>query len=524
MFSHTFTISNRWIATPCNERAKQQEESNGSYLLHFTSMIHSLINTHAAPGLSYAEVGPAPFLTVLFIVVGFIYYAYKQSRLHENEEEDEERKVLRQKEIAEAMNIAESMLTERLDYFKNLSEDGRAKFLARLRIILATKIFIGKEGMKLTPEVEVMTAAAFVQVTFGLNAFQLPRFNKIVIYPDVFYNKLLDRNLKGSASPRGVLRFSWKHLEYGYKVADDNINLALHEVAHALKVSVDKEDKTDRHLDDELREFFESGEHIRDAILAGRLTLIRKYAGTNEHEFFACCVEYFFESPAHFKVHLPKLYDQICSVLQQDLTNVENDYEYRESIPMKGYVRKEKPIMAPHFWETLEQQIPTILIIGLFIGVGVCVWQIWGCESPATSILLFFGTVVTTGLMLFTRRFLWSGFMSFFSYTVFLTLGWTPLVAGAALVLNMLTPVYEYEVVDSYDYITYKKGVHRVISQDSELRTLRRGLEISASEYSFLAKDKKRARIHSTIYYGMFGLKVFGDVECRMDPQPAETY
>ena len=57
-------------------------------------------------------------------------------------------------------------------------------------------------------------------------------------------------------------------------------------------------------------------EHIH----AGKSRLFRDYAGTNQEEFFAVAVEYFFEQSVQFKKELPELYKVMAGMLKQDPT------------------------------------------------------------------------------------------------------------------------------------------------------------------------------------------------------------
>jgi Mlc titration factor MtfA (ptsG expression regulator) len=51
---------------------------------------------------------------------------------------------------------------------------------------------------------------------------------------------------------------------------------------------------------------------------AGETTLLDPYAATNYQEFWAVCVETFFERSTAFRRHLPELYFSLCSLLNQD--------------------------------------------------------------------------------------------------------------------------------------------------------------------------------------------------------------
>lgn len=450
------------------------------------------------------EVGP-----ILGVIFAFLLIAFRirsNLDLNEGKESDEERKQLRLEEIQTIMAIADQHLNEKLVYYQNLSVEGKKKFLRRLQEILATKIFIGKEGLKLTPEMELLTASAFVQVTFGLDRFRLRRFNRIVIYPNIFYNKLLDRNLRGSTSPIGVLRFSWKHIRHGYEVGDDNINLALHEIAHALKVSVDEEGYVDAHLNKEMREFFESGEEIRDAILNGKLALIRTYAATNEHEFFACCIEYFFESPEHFKRNLPELYDRICAILNQDPTNDSADYAVKEPKKPRVFLRRRKPEVSLSENIGRDRWVQGILGSGLMIGIGVSIFMIYLCQSSALSIWLFAATIMIVGIAIYYRRYLLSGYMSNFSFFIFLVMGWTPAIMSVAMVLNYLVPVYYFTQTDTVDRLKYENRQVMIVCKNSEVPNLKNGYPVEPYEASMVHNALPNVKCKTTLYYGMFGL------------------
>jgi Mlc titration factor MtfA (ptsG expression regulator) len=43
------------------------------------------------------------------------------------------------------------------------------------------------------------------------------------------------------------------------------------------------------------------------------------YAASRYEEFWAVCVEHFFERPTAFKIHLPDLYTAMCVLLNQDI-------------------------------------------------------------------------------------------------------------------------------------------------------------------------------------------------------------
>lgn len=462
---------------------------------------------------------PGHILALAFAVGMVVWrYAIKWST-EERKDEQERRQQLKLQEVEQAMQKADAMLRQKMTYYSRMTDQGRKKFLARLRVVLATRSFVTKEGLALTPEVQVLAASAFVQVTFGLDNFRLDRFSKIIIYPDTFYNKLLDRHLKGSTSPSGVVRFSWKHLSHGYQVGDDNINLAIHEVAHALKVSIDKEDRAiDTHLDSELNEFLESGSELRTAILEGKMNLLRKYASVNEDEFFACCTEYFFESPEEFSKKLPHLYERMTQILNQDPLRPFTDYRLIVS-PRRRFEAGMSIAKAP-FYASVDapayRWVQWIIGIGLFIGFATLSYMSSLVESSWITLLLFYATIITIGFVLYFRKFLISGYMDRMSFTFFLLAGWFPVVTSVALTLNHLAPVYKWEVVDRVAGTTYNEDSHNyvlVVEGISESASVNDGLEIEHGQVRWVEYRVPNLLVRTRLHYGIFGLKVYSGFE-----------
>ncbi|MEQ9187045.1 MAG: zinc-dependent peptidase [Cryomorphaceae bacterium] len=471
-------------------------------------------------GDTYAAFEPAFLLSMLFLFSLIAIRSGSRRWFYQGKEEDEEREQLRSERIEEVMRQADEILQERMTYYRQLSAQGKQKFLARLRVILATKNFYGKQGLKLSPEVYALTAGAIVQVTFGLRSFRMDRFSKIIIYPDVFYNKLLDRNLKGSTSPLGVLRFSWKHLVHGFEVVDDNLNLGLHEIAHALKVIIDEEnDYLDRHLDQELAELSESGDELRNAILEGKLKVIRKYASTNAHEFFACCVEYFFESPEHFKSNLPRLYQRMCALLLQDPSNGTEDYHFvpAESTPERRQRKWRMDAAATDddgfVW------VQWMLLIGMFFGLLLLVVMHWSLESSVSAIVLFHLSLLTSGYFLFRRKLLFSGYTTSGLFALFVMFGWAANIGTLGLIVNRFIPLYSYEIVEKVEQLGSYGGSYKAIVPGSELRTLRRGVTISAKMVNAQLSKEHNVYVVAHLHYGLLGLKVVSTYEVFSVPK-----
>lgn len=219
-----------------------------------------------------------------------------------------------------------SILINQNSYYKNLSSNGKAKFINRLKYFIATKKFIGKDGLRITEEIKILISASGVQLTFGLGKFAITHFHTIFVYPSIFYSKLLRRDLKGAAFGGGVVSLSWKDFQKGYEIPDDRYNLGLHEMAHALKIDVLKGDDFDTRFASKIDEWLDAGEKELLGMQRGSKSFLRAYGGKNEHEFFAVCAEYFFEAPETFKQKLPDIFDHLCLLLNQNPLNKTKDY------------------------------------------------------------------------------------------------------------------------------------------------------------------------------------------------------
>lgn len=245
----------------------------------------------------------------LFIVF-FILFTLRYFGVH---------KYLRQTIISkEKKAILTKFYSKHIYYFNQLTEIEKDKFVKRAyRLIHFVKI-AGRMGFTITTEVKLIVIAAYVQITFGYKYYFLTRFNTILVYPDMYQNKLTGQMHYGEVNPKGLIVLSWQRLLKGHQVIDDAINLGLHEMAHALMHTIIHSNDHERGLDSFLQNIVALSRNEMEKIKSDEHHLFRNYAGTNIFEFFAVAVEYFFEVPEEFKRELPKLYQFMVLLLKQD--------------------------------------------------------------------------------------------------------------------------------------------------------------------------------------------------------------
>lgn len=228
------------------------------------------------------------------------------------------------------------LLVKHSEYYAKLTVRGKARYVNRLVELLREKEWVGRNGLKITFEMKVLIAGAAVQLTYGLRRFRFSNINTFVLYPDIFKVPVLKQKLRGGTSPGGTVMLSWKHVVEGYADETDKLNLALHELAHALKLELTHGLQADRHFKRYLPVWFELGKPEFGRIRKGAPSFLRRYAGSNHHEFIAVCVEHFFEAPEAFAAELPDLFHGMCRLLNQDPRNPRLDYRLRGATPRRA--------------------------------------------------------------------------------------------------------------------------------------------------------------------------------------------
>jgi hypothetical protein len=150
-------------------------------------------------------------------------------------------------------------------------------------------------------------------LTFGFRDFYIGLINKIVVYPNEFYSTVNRKNHKGEFNPRlKTLALSWEDFKHGYDIYGDNLNLGIHEFAHAIHLNSLKErDVSSTIFSDsfkELAELLSVNEILRNNLIASKY--FRNYAYTNQYEFIAVIIETFIENPSEFRSQFPEVYDK----------------------------------------------------------------------------------------------------------------------------------------------------------------------------------------------------------------------
>lgn len=219
------------------------------------------------------------------------------------------------------------VLARCLPYYAQLDRAAKREFDQRVKDFINDKEFHGR-AIEVTREMKIMLAGSAVQVTFGLESLLLMHFSRIVVYPDQYRNRPQSHLHLGEVNPgMRVIAISWKHFLLGYAEPTDARNVGLHEMAHALwfenRIPNIESDFFDEVI---LREWKQLAEDESARIRSGEKRFFREYAATDQAEFFAVAVEYFFEQPAEYREALPELYECMVQLLRQDPAEMQTGY------------------------------------------------------------------------------------------------------------------------------------------------------------------------------------------------------
>ncbi len=230
--------------------------------------------------------------------------------------------------------VHHDFFTRTFPYYNLLNADEQETFIRRVNLILSKKAFHGQSGVEITDDIKLLFAGTLVKLTFGLFNYELSWHGTIIFFPSLFVFGKNSQSMKGLTFFSDKIVFSLPDFLHGIKDPHDKLDLALHECAHALKANHVRD--INHLFDNESRVsvFYDSGSLFEQRFILwynvalseyqimkdneNQEHFFRGYAATNMDEFWAVCIEHFFEAPVEFRDKHPKLYQHTASLLNQD--------------------------------------------------------------------------------------------------------------------------------------------------------------------------------------------------------------
>lgn len=212
------------------------------------------------------------------------------------------------------------LLSRKNPYYHKLPKELQRKFLIRLTHFMKGKKFSFIE-MQPNEDCMVLIGAVAIQITFGLEEFEMSYFRNIYVMRTNYHFGLSPVPYEGHVSSMGIY-LSWHNFEISFTDYCDGNNLGLHEMAHALAyVNFTARKGADDYFRKRFKKFSKTGRRILADMQNGKPNMLGSYAATNYHEFWAVCIENFFERPELLKKELPDLYTELTLLLKQDPTS-----------------------------------------------------------------------------------------------------------------------------------------------------------------------------------------------------------
>lgn len=204
------------------------------------------------------------------------------------------------------------------EYYKRLPQEIKDLFIKRVSAFIYNREFIPRENDNVTLSQKVRIAASATQLTLGIDPDLLNHFTKIFLFPGPYYSNINKAYHKGEVNLNGAILLSYDDFEKGYNDPDDGINLGLHEMAHALRFGSLLGLENDELFAFYFSSFKSKADNEFTLLQEKSNSILRDYSKANFEEFFAVCIENFFERPGLFKKEFPDLFIQLKLLLNQD--------------------------------------------------------------------------------------------------------------------------------------------------------------------------------------------------------------
>ena len=213
-----------------------------------------------------------------------------------------------------------------------LDRDARRRLRDLVVVFLHEKSIEPARGLDLTAAMRVRIAALACRLVVGLDLDHFDGFRSVIVYPGEFIVRgrehiddagvihTGDDALSGEAWDRGPVVLSWSDVEQSGR--GDGYDVVAHEFAHKLDgldgaVNGMPPLHRGQRPADWAAAFQAAYDALCTAVDAGEDTWLDPYAAEAPEEFFAVCVEIFFDVPREFASEYPALYEQLAVYFKQ---------------------------------------------------------------------------------------------------------------------------------------------------------------------------------------------------------------
>ncbi len=209
----------------------------------------------------------------------------------------------------------ETILDKYFVYYKNLDKQLQCRFFDRVLKFMNSKDFLiySNEPFK---EMPVLISAAAVQISFGLDEYELPHYQYIQVKKEEYFARETLHVLAGNVEDNSIT-LAWNQVLKGFSNLEDGDNVGLHEMAHALYYQEIIIEKDASDFANYFNQLMKDGEYVLEQKVCPH-NLYTPYAFTNLQEFWAVSVELFFEKTPHLQTAYPNIFEHLQKLLKQN--------------------------------------------------------------------------------------------------------------------------------------------------------------------------------------------------------------
>ncbi|MFC0877394.1 zinc-dependent peptidase [Saccharicrinis sp. FJH2] len=219
------------------------------------------------------------------------------------------------------------ILSSRVRYYRNLSDDNKKEFENRLLKFLTEKKITGIDT-DVSEEDTLLIASSAIIPMFAFPYYNYPEVHEILLYPNSFDKKFQTNNevegrnvlgMVGNGFLSGYVLLSRPDLEAAFDGTRHKQNVGIHEFIHLIDMADGVTDGVPKILFDNsfafswLREIKKEINTIKNGH-----SDINPYALKNNAEFLAVVAEYFFDDPNKMKMRHPELYNYLVKIFRQN--------------------------------------------------------------------------------------------------------------------------------------------------------------------------------------------------------------
>lgn len=201
------------------------------------------------------------------------------------------------------------LLEKHAPLYSQLSEDDKREFRRRVFLFNHGNNFMPQVLEKMPLDAQVMIAYAPVTMTFHKEAFLLPKFENIIVYPHPFPSPQYETKFHASEiyEPDGVVMFCLEHVLRGFVDPRQYLNPAWYEYAKVFAISYPNEN---------LGDWNEVTWSKLETVSGFSGEALERWIGLPDLDLRAMGIAFFFLFPARFQEVLPEQYEQLAAVFR----------------------------------------------------------------------------------------------------------------------------------------------------------------------------------------------------------------